>query len=145
MQTHTWLSTGTSPSSQGPILPRLPWFWQLHAAQLHAAQHHARECTCTHAFEDPACSTHRELYSLTHRRHQHCQSTSSRPATEPCNTRLQPCITIVLAFNPAHPSSDIHHAHHCSTTPTSSTPSHNSTVTSTDESTAIVVTGGGVL
>ena len=81
MQIHTWLSTGTSPSSQGPILPRLPWFWQLHAAK-----HHSRECTCIHVSEDPACPTHRDLYSLTHRRHQHCQSTYFRPDTEPCNT-----------------------------------------------------------
>ena len=40
-------------------------------AAIHAAKHHSRKCTCTHVSEDPACPTHRELYSLTHRRHQH--------------------------------------------------------------------------
>ena len=57
--------------------------------------------------QDPA-PTHRELYSysLAHRRSsiRHCQSTSSRPATEPRNARHQPCITIVAPSNPTQPT-----------------------------------------
>ena len=96
------LSLGTSPSSQGPHLPSHPWFWQLHAAK-----HQSRDCTCTRLQQDSARSTHHELYSLTHQRHQHCQSTSSWPATGPCITRHHAaCASPSTQLDPAHPSSD---------------------------------------
>ena len=85
-------------------------FWQLHVAK-----HQSRDCTCTSLYKTQLQLTASSSYSLAHRRSsiRHCQSTSSRPATEPCNARHQPCITIVaLTSDPAHPSSDtqLHHS-----------------------------------
>ena len=81
-----------------------PQFWQLHAAK-----HQSCNCMCTNLNKTYVAPTHCELYSLTHHCSsiRHCQSTSFRPATEPCNATYQPWITIVaLAFNSAHPLSD---------------------------------------
>ena len=76
-------------------------FWQLHTAK-----HQSRNCTCTSPHKTQLQLTASSSYSLAHRRSsiRHCQSTSSRPATELHNTRHQPCITIVTALNLTQPT-----------------------------------------
>ena len=73
----------------------------------HAANHQSYSCTCTYTpsqYPAPKNSSQVLLTDTPSWQH-HCQSTPSRLATEPSNTRHRSCITIinVLTFNSVHP------------------------------------------